>query len=481
MNFKYYNHLGFHNPYFIQENSDIKLYENFQSAIQNFKGNKVLNISSVIEVLNKGYTYGDKTLVENLYKSPWMAKISSDQNNWDFFDLPKHQEIIKESEEVADTFFALLEEELLDYIHDYKKIGILLTGGMDSRIVACVLGNLQKNGKISDDVKVKAYTWGKENSRDVVYASRIAKSLDWDWEHLQVDKYQMLENLQATIAGGSEYSPIHLHAMLQLREKADEVECFLAGSFGDSVGRAEYSGVKVENLLPLSLKSNKFSLIKKSLVEKHRVDTLSEIEKYHNLFKQDKPYQQYEQDYQLHYMRKMLNACMSLIDEKIPLFQMFSSPKVFGYMWSLHPKVRSNEIYRIILQKYNPQLMEIPWARTGLRYPETEGTADQYSKSHHSYGQLIRKEILPEYKDVLLKNDLNIFNKYAVKLLYKLCTDMPIKNNYSYEGLLIYIISLIKTCELYSIETPYIEHKNELEFKELIKDFGRYSAKVFLK
>src|SRR5690606_28543901 len=114
-------------------------------------------------------------------------------------------------------------------------------------------------------------------------------------------------NLEITIQNGSEYSPIHLHAMPQLSVKKDEVDCFLAGSFGDSIGRAEYSGVKVKNLKKIYAKSNNFSLIKKSLVDKYFDTSIAEIDRYHKLFPQEKKYMQYEQDYQLHYMRKMLN------------------------------------------------------------------------------------------------------------------------------------------------------------------------------
>ncbi|MGO3806864.1 MAG: asparagine synthase-related protein, partial [Sphingobacterium sp.] len=451
MKFKLYNHLGFHNPYYIENKEEIQLYDNFENAITNFKSKRNLDISSVIDIASNGFIYGDKTLVKGISKSPWMAKPNKSSTNWDYFDLPKHTENKSNINDVARVFFQLLKEELLDYVRSYKRIGILLTGGMDSRIVAGVLDSLISEGKLDSDLKIKAYTWGRLESRDVVYAEKISKLCGWDWENLVVDKQQMHENLVTTIENGSEYSPIHLHAMLQLRSKTEEVDCFLAGSFGDSVGRAEYSGTRVVNLTPLSTSKNHFSLIKKGLINSHTGLSNNEIQKYHQLFKQDKSYQQYELDYQLHYMRRMLNACMAVIDEKIPLFQMFSSPNVFGFMWSLDPEFRTNDVYKIILENYSPKFNDIPWARTGLLYPETKGAPDKYLKSHHQYGKLLREEFLPQYKDTILNNDLNIFNRQVLKTIYELCTDKPIHNNYNYEGVLIWIVSLIKTCELYSI------------------------------
>src|SRR5690606_21134587 len=125
--------------------------------------------------------------------------------------------------------------------------------------------------------------------------------------------------------------------------------------------------------------------------------------------------------------------------------------KVFGFMWSLNPDLRTNEVYQTLLKKYQPQLLEIPWARTGLIYPLTAGKPDEFTKSHHEYGKLIREEILPSYKDLLFNHNLQIFNPLVVRHLYNLSTRLPIDNNYNYEGVLIWRVSLIRTCEKYNI------------------------------
>ncbi|MCH5598727.1 hypothetical protein MKP09_12815 [Niabella ginsengisoli] len=221
---------------------------------------------------------------------------------------------------------------------------------MDSRIVACVLKDVLEAGAFKNK-KVIGLTWGYENSRDVVYAKRICRLFNWDWEHLSVDVEQMWMNIRICMENGCEYTPIHLHAMPIIAERKD-IDCVLAGSFGDSVGRAEYSGTKVSNLVDIrNAIKNPYNILRSDFNVLSKSNTNTDVDGYHKQFPQSKPYMLYEQDQQLHYMRKMLNSCMSVINKKIPLYQMFSSPAIFGYMWSLDPVLRTNKVYEIILSQ----------------------------------------------------------------------------------------------------------------------------------
>src|SRR5690606_40411595 len=91
-----------------------------------------------------------------------------------------------------------------------KSIGVLLSGGMDSRIVAGLLQEI-KNEAGNPGFDVVAITWGLPSSRDVVYATRIAKLYNWEWKHYPVGLEQLEENIQVCAENGCEYSPIHLH------------------------------------------------------------------------------------------------------------------------------------------------------------------------------------------------------------------------------------------------------------------------------
>ncbi|WFB63286.1 asparagine synthase-related protein [Sphingobacterium sp. WM] len=479
--FNFYNHLGFHNPYYIFEDGQLIIESDFENILSKTREDKVLDFTSLVEVFSTGFCFGDRTLIKGINKTPWMAKPNSGLNNWDFFEVPTHAENHLPKIEIVKTFYSLLEEELLTYITPYKRIGILLTGGMDSRIVACVLNNLKLDGRL-EDKQVFAFTWGLENSRDVVYARNIAKLFNWDWTHLMVDETQMIENCNIAIENGCEFTPIHLHAMSQV-SLHENIDCVLAGSFGDSVGRAEFSGRNVQELKSLEGKiGNIGGLLRDDFLGLALDDIKSDLKHYHELFPQKFLYQQFEQDQQLHYMRRMLNSCMNIINKKVPLFQMFSSPLVFGFMWSLDPKIRDNSIYFELLKNYGPELLEIPWARTGIKYNSLEGNPDNYLKKHHDYGKMIRTNFL-EYVEDSIESNINLADKiFDVKTCRSLINNLrnyPINGGIVFEDRVLYIGQVLNFLNKYNVEVKLPKVKSSL-LKNL-KDDLYYKGKFLYK
>jgi len=478
--FKYYNYLGFHNPYYVLENNKFVINDD-QRTLLNSINKPTLDSAALLQVLSNGFPFGDRTLIKQIKKTPWMAKPNGNYNEWQFFDVPKHDELIVDEIEISNKFYSLLEAELLSYIACHQHIGILLTGGMDSRIVAAVLNNVIKEQKVTGK-SVTAMTWGMESSRDVVYAKRISKLFGWEWKHLVVDVDQMKENIDLCIESGCEFTPIHLHAMSQVTKEIN-LNCVIAGSFGDSIGRGEYSGTKVKDLNPLHESLSNFGgLLKKDLFISAEKDVHVDIDFYHEKFPAEKLYQQVEQDLQLHYMRRMLNSCMNVINRTVPLYQMFSSPEVFGYIWSLSPDVRTDLIYRCLLEDFCPQLLEIPWARTGLRYPENVGSPDQFKKQHHSYGKMIRESFLPNIEDNLKKNrDITekLFNFKSVMSLIKNCKNYPINGSYVYEEKLLYISTVLTFIETNNIFID--ERETREDWRNAFKNDLLYKMKYFYK
>lgn len=453
IDFNYYNQLGFQNPFFIKQNDKLITNSNHLRLLEVKEGKNHLDFAAIVQLLNKGFILGDRTLIQGVNKTPWMGKLNEDKSDWEFFNLPSHEEKEFNEKEIAEYFYSLLKQEMLQYIKKFSQIGILLTGGMDSRIVACVLNDLIENGEVSKK-QVTAITWGKKDSRDVIYASKIAKLFKWEWIHLTVDAAELSKNIETALSIGCEVSPIHLHAMSKVAD-LEGIDCILAGSFGDSIGRGEYSGVHVENLKTLNSNfRNIGGLLRHDFYELSKIKIDQDINHYHNIFPQQKQYQQFEQDYQLHYMRRMLNPCFSIIDKKIPVYQMFTAPEVFGYMWSIHPKLRNDNIYKSILQTKNTALYRIPWARTGLLFPDKTGTPDQYSKQHHNYGEIIRNELFPEMREKILNGpleELNIFNMKSIRNLLKFCSLTPIKGSFFYEEKLIWIAALSDFIEKHEV------------------------------
>ena len=447
------NHLGSFNPFYVENDNKKIFFSEFETADKIIDAKFELDSLSIIEILNKFYMFGDRTIFKRVKRSPWMAKFNHNESDWVYETLPQHNvNKLVNAEKAADQLFELLCNELQSYINDKKKVGILLSGGMDSRMVAGTVKYLIDENIVSL-TEVTAFTWGNKNSRDAVYSKRIAELFEWKWKHYTVNPEHLWNNFKIAGERGCEYSGLHLHAIPQLVDDLD-IDVMLAGSYGDSVGRAEYSGSHVTKLSPIHEKMNNSSYLMKSyyykqIKEKWRDD----IKLYDDLFPNKMAYQQREVERQAHYMRRMLNPCMELINEKVTMHQVFTDPNVFGFMWGLNPKLRNDHIYVHLLKKMNSELSNIPWARTGLKYPKKTGKPDKYEKNHHSYSKYVQNNLIERIENRLVNHvalKQNIINPHAVNSLINLIKKN--KNfNFDYLENLTWLISFTYLLDKYEV------------------------------
>lgn len=459
--FKYYENLGFNSPYYFNKQGKICIHATFQETICNFDETKQIDPVTIVEVLNKNHAFGDRTVFQNIYKTPWLAKPNFSFTEWEFAPPPIHGTLKDKENIIARNFFDLLCREILGYIQGKKSVGILLSGGMDSRIVAGVLNYLIETNQAT--LEVTALTWGNTNSRDVVYAEQIAKILGWKWKHFIVTGKDLLKNVVETGIRGCEYSPIHLHALPQIRE-IDHFDIILAGSYGDSVGRAEYGGVHVSKLPEINLRIlNVGNLVDNDLFLSSLPTIKQDIDNYHMKFAAKEEYMQNEYDYQLHYMRRQLNPCMELLNEKASFFQVFTNPNTFRYIWNIDVSLRNDDLYKSLLSHLKKDLSLIPWARTGLIYGQKRGTPDIYSKRHHSYVEILNSEILDSLKEYVLSQEikkLGIFNYSSLEELFRLVKKYPLNNSFYYTEKLAWIASLSVLVDRFQPEGKNIEREN---------------------
>lgn len=456
--FRYYNHIGFHNPYYFLEGSEVNVANNISEILDVKDSNNYLDIASIISLISKGYIIGDKTLIRGVNKVSWMSKLEN-QKIKHYTNINFRNEVY-DTETIGNRLFELLKQEIIEYIHNSKSIGVLLTGGMDSRIVAGVLDSIIKDNDLTG-LRVIGLTWGDKNSRDVVYARKIADRLNWDWKHYDITSEDFFNNIFAAAERGSEYSPNHLHAMLKVREEKG-LDCILAGSFGDSIGRGEYSGRTVLQLKDVRNGiDNTYGFLYDKYFKKFNNEIDKEVLFYWRNFPQLEQYQQIEQDYQIHYMRRMLNPCLSVINERIPLYQVFTNPNIVRYMWSLDPSIRNNNIYKNLLKRFTTDLSDIPWARTGLLFDEVKGRPlDTYKKTYHSfqYSNIINRQLYEPIKNLVLSENierLEIFNIDTLKNIFRLMKTPFYKQNITLEQKLTWLASLSLFIDKYGVHNNF--------------------------
>lgn len=349
------------------------------------------DLAAILSVLDFGYTCGDHTLISEVKRQPWLSRID-EHNNIVLERIPAHGRRWKPAREIARKLEHLLCEEAFEVCRDRQQIYILMSGGLDSRIVSGVVARLYKEGKLA--TMPIGVTWGIEDSRDVVYARVMAEILGFEWIHINMSPDDFLRNTDdISVKIGALVSPVHLHCMKWF-ENVSPDSLVLAASYGDSVGRAEFSGRTILELDYLSLPSDTFGLIRKQLLSEALDSVASDLKALRNRSYEQPKYVICEHEMQGHYMRNMINHAMSVIGNYCHIYQMFTRHDTYSYMWSIHPSLRNNDIYMEMLEHLNPKLARLPWARTNKALGgRTSGAKNNLAKRYHRYEQWIGQEL----------------------------------------------------------------------------------------
>jgi asparagine synthase (glutamine-hydrolysing) len=318
--------------------------------------------------------------------------------------------------QIASDLGPLLDEEILAVSEGRKEIYLLLSGGLDSRIVGGVLARLRNEGKL--DARLVGVTWGLEDSRDVVYGRKVAEILSFEWIHVNMSCNDLIHGVETTaIDMGLLTSPVHLHCMHWFKNVSNDV-LVLAASYGDSVGRAVFSGRHVLELAPLR-PTNMFGLMRREVLASAYSGLMEDNSALHDRSPGQPRYVLCEHAMQGHYMRNMIGQAMSVIGQYCPIYQAFTDPKVYSYMWSIHPSLRTDGVYGELLEQLNPGLARLPWARTNRALRgATVGSQSGLRKNFHEYASWISGplfERLRRYIDPDWFAETGIFDAGAIR------------------------------------------------------------------
>ncbi|PTL34931.1 hypothetical protein CLG94_12395 [Candidatus Methylomirabilis limnetica] len=298
--------------------------------------------------------------MREIRRRPWLSHIEDD-GRVRLERIPPHDTLWPPYSEIAANLVSLLCEEALDVCRERNEIYLLLSGGLDSRIIAGVVAKLYREGRLQS--KPIALTWGLEKSRDVVYARAVADLLNFHWEHIAIVPEDVAQNIEATaLLLGCLVAPEHLHRMTWFKN-VSRGALVLAGSYGDSVGRAEFSGrhvLELDGLHP----ANFLGLLSPEVAALASEGVLADITALHDRAPGQPGYVVLEHEMHGQYMRGMIAHAMSIINHYCTVYQMFTHPKVYAYMWSIHPARRTDYIYEEALEQLDKRLARLPWART---------------------------------------------------------------------------------------------------------------------
>lgn len=365
----------------------------FPEAVADCQGTLTWDPAAILGILGFTYTCGDRTLVNEVKRLGWLSGIGPDGEPR-LEEIPAHGRRWQSPAEIAEELNRLLRQEALEVCRERQEIYVLLSGGLDSRMVAGVLAGLQKEGALP--VKPIGVTWGLEDSRDVVYGRRIADMLGFEWLHASLTSDDLKENTEQTVLNiASLVSPVHLHSMHWFRNVSPDA-LVLAASYGDSVGRAEFSGkhvLELDYLRPV----NSFGLLKKEVDAYAYQGVKDDLKQLQDRTAGQPAYVLCEHEMQGHYMRNMISQAMSVINRYCRVYQMFTHPAIYSYMWSIHPARRDDNVYAELLELLDPRLARTPWARTNRALRgATVDTQRGLRKGYHEYEAWIEGPLFEE-------------------------------------------------------------------------------------
>ncbi len=470
-------------PYYNLEKPD-SFTLNFSEVISYRKTNNLaieLDQTSLVTKMCLPFLIGNRTLIQGVEKAPWVSEYKG-KGQWRPHYLPKHGNLIPEKNTFIDKLKEALLTEATSYIEGKKNIGILLSGGMDSRVLAGVIREIQLKECL--EINVICLTWGASDSRDVVYAQRIAKQFGWEAIHYHLSPETLLRNIKFAGIHGAEFSAFHLHAMEDVANTPN-LDVILAGSYGDSVGRAEFSGSHLTQLKPILPKIlDGYGVLNSHSLNNAKTELKRDVIDSSHLLQSISSLRQREIEQEMHYMRRMLQACMQTIAIKIPMYQLFTHPDVFGLMWGLAPKLRNNDWYSLLLQQLPGDLLNIPWARNGKLYHQQDRHAlDNLPKSYHQYGKWFRddlkQEVLGRLNSDVIRN-LSIFNHKGLDRLINNWEQSTTIGINSLDESIAWLCSLNEMLEMYDIQQTQANTQDSL-IDVIRGQIGNLHAKTFIK
>jgi len=213
------DHIGITSLYYSIESNDNN--ENIDTFMISSEMKSLTNLSKNINVFEPGKVYINGTFFTH-YSPKWKEAdyISNGELNYDEIK----QKLID----------SVLKRTLSD-----QPIGILLSGGLDSSLIASIMVYLKKNKLINNPIKT--YTIGLENASDIIEAEKVSKFLNSDHTTYNFSTSDAIDVLEDVIYYLETYDittirasiPLYLLSM-QIKEDTD-IKVLLSGEVSDEI------------------------------------------------------------------------------------------------------------------------------------------------------------------------------------------------------------------------------------------------------
>lgn len=460
---------GEYSPYYTIINGRAKVYDSLRQLIQDnpSKGFEFDPVS-VLSLINFNHITGDRTLVKGVSRVPWHSDLHEDGTVTRHPPI-SHGSVKMDEDAVAEKIIEYMGAQLSNILSKHRTVWLGLSGGYDSRVVAGVLRKVA-----TEDNEIKVLNWGAENTRDTVYARRIAEHYQWEYVYIPISPSTIKSMMTYTVRqGGAEFSPFDynpLEITPAISDRITKEDAVLFAHYGDTIGRGEAQGKHITKQNPKAI-GNPYLLFNARCYGRFCRDLdygRSQAWAMDQSDNAEKLVARNELCHEENFLRRVLTKKFPFCEKYDP----FANVELVKFIYSLSADCRNDRIYERTLKKLDSFLYDLPWARTGSSFG---GNKESDGSVKENYSPM-KKDILA-YKDEvgsrLLNGQLvkaNIINRGALEQILSVwCSDTDLSQ----------MISRLNGIELLISEYElFVEPLPESRFANAISGWWAYSYGV---
>lgn len=315
---------------------------------------KSINKKSYDCFLNLGYLLGEETWFDHIKLIKPASIISFDlcsrtvkqKNYWNWKEI-KTQDLSFDNavDEMGERFI----EAVSKRFNPNKRIGVSLSGGLDSRAIVAAVDYLYPN------YKGYSYTFGARNSNEVLIANRVAKNLkNWEHEIFNFTPYNWFESRKPKVWDTDGQLDLkHMHGSEFLSDVRSKIDINLNGYCGDIV-------------LGGGFLSKRF--LNKRIDKEDAKSVYGEYTPLADINNDFYNIDSIEPNFLMNRFRRFTGCgtinLLPWVGQRKPFFD----NKLLEFVYGLPDEYRlNNKIYAKMLLKYFPKYFdEIPWQKTGM-------------------------------------------------------------------------------------------------------------------
>lgn len=193
-----------------------------------------VNPCSIAQFLTLDHLLHENTLLEHVRIMPQAVFLIADRNGIQFrpyfdFNFPDVYPLRSEQDYI-DEFIPLMEQAVArQSVHD-EAVGILLSGGMDSRFILPYLI------EHTNQPEIQAFTWGREGCDDLRFAREVARDLGAQHHYFPLDPQWLREKaFEAVRLTDGTGNLVNLHALATLDQETRYARVIHKGFLGDAM------------------------------------------------------------------------------------------------------------------------------------------------------------------------------------------------------------------------------------------------------